>query len=113
MRLAIAAAVRRTLALIQLRNLLLPHLVGVVLDLTGMRSLFVSRVFLGVHFPGDIFVGSMIGSLGAVLVLLVAYPWIHNRLYKYQRLSDPTLGWVIIGSVRVPLASWYAARRVV
>ena len=47
--LAVAAAVRRTLALIQLRHLLFTQLVGVVLDLAGMGSLFVSRVFLGRH----------------------------------------------------------------
>jgi membrane-associated phospholipid phosphatase len=67
--------------------------------LLGLFTVFLcfTRVFLGVHFPADIFVGSMIGSIGALLVLLFAYPTIHNRLYKWQRKSDPKLGWAIIG----------------
>lgn len=67
--------------------------------LVGLFTVFLcfTRVFLGVHFPGDIFVGSMIGSLGGALVLVLAYPMIHNRLFKWQRLSSPTLGWVVLG----------------
>lgn len=44
MRLAVAAAVWRAFALVQLGGVLLAHLVGVVLHLAGVAGLFVMRV---------------------------------------------------------------------
>jgi membrane-associated phospholipid phosphatase len=83
--------------------------------LIGVFTIFLcfTRVFLGVHFPGDIFVGSMIGSIGALLVLLVAYPRLHNRLHTWQRLSDPRLGIAILvfaGLLIVGQFSWIAIK---
>lgn len=42
----------------------------------GLFTVFLcyTRVTIGVHFPGDIFVGSMVGSLGALGLLLWLYP---------------------------------------
>lgn len=67
--------------------------------LVGIFTVFLcfTRVFLGVHFPGDIFVGSMIGSIGAVAVLTIAYPIVHRRLHGLQRLSNPRLGYAVLG----------------
>jgi membrane-associated phospholipid phosphatase len=66
--------------------------------LIGVFTVFLcfTRVFLGVHFPADIFVGSMIGSMGGALVLWLAYPRIHNKLHTWQRLSNPKLGIAIL-----------------
>jgi membrane-associated phospholipid phosphatase len=66
--------------------------------LIGIFTVFLcfTRVFLGVHFPADIFIGSVIGSLGAVVVLLFGYPVLHNRLHKWQRISNPKLGMVVL-----------------
>ncbi|MEY3445125.1 MAG: hypothetical protein RLZZ519_3406 [Bacteroidota bacterium] len=77
--------------------------------LVGVFTVFLcfTRVFLGVHFPGDIFVGSMIGTIGGTLVLLLVYPWIHNRLYKWQRVSSPQLGWAIIGFAGLLIAGQF------
>ena len=44
MRLAVATAVRRALALVQLGRLFFADLVGVVFDLAALRRLFVLRV---------------------------------------------------------------------
>lgn len=39
-----------------------------------------SRVYLGVHYPGDLLVGGLVGALGAVLVY-----WLLCRFAHYQR----------------------------
>lgn len=39
-----------------------------------------TRVTLGVHFFGDILVGSMLGSLSGWVILAVAYPWIRTKM---------------------------------
>jgi undecaprenyl-diphosphatase len=66
--------------------------------LVGLFTVFLcfTRVFLGVHFPGDVFVGSVIGTVGALLVLLIAYPLVHNRLHHLQRLSTPFYGRIVL-----------------
>jgi undecaprenyl-diphosphatase len=56
-----------------------------------------TRVFIGAHFPGDILVGSIIGSLGAMAVLVLVYPRLHNRLHSIERLSNPKLGYLAMG----------------
>ncbi len=67
--------------------------------LVGLLTVFLclTRVLIGAHFPGDIFVGSMIGSLGALLVLLFVYPRLHNRLASWTRISNPTVGYLAMG----------------
>jgi undecaprenyl-diphosphatase len=42
-----------------------------------------TRVVLGVHFPGDIFVGSLIGSFGSLLLLFWLYPVLHRFEMKW------------------------------
>lgn len=49
MRLAVAAAFGRALALIQLRGLFVAHLVGVVFNLASVGFLFVARILLVRH----------------------------------------------------------------
>jgi membrane-associated phospholipid phosphatase len=81
----------------------LPWLVGL---LTGFLCL--TRVLVGAHFPGDILVGSMIGSLGALAVLILVYPRVHNRLHGMQRLSHPTLGYVAMGFAALLIVGQFA-----
>ncbi len=81
----------------------LPWLVGL---LTAFLAL--TRVFIGAHFPGDILVGSIIGSLGAVLVLVVVYPRIHNQLYRWQRISSPQLGYFAMGFAALLILGQFA-----
>lgn len=40
-----------------------------------------SRIYVGVHYPGDVFCGAVLGSLVGVLVAAI-YKWIRNRLHR-------------------------------
>jgi len=55
--------------------------------LVGIFTIFLcyTRVTLGVHFPADIFVGSIVGSFGGFLVLMAFYP----RLRRWHSGVDP------------------------
>lgn len=50
----------------------------------GLFTIFLcyTRVTIGVHFPGDIFVGSMVGAIGAFTLLLFLYPWIGRLIER-------------------------------
>ncbi|MEG1616944.1 MAG: phosphatase PAP2 family protein [Bacteroidales bacterium] len=48
-----------------------------------------SRLYLGVHFPGDVLVGGMIGVIVAYL-LYQLYDVMHRMLFERFRLSRPT-----------------------
>lgn len=67
--------------------------------LVGLFTVFlcVTRVIVGAHFPGDIFIGSIIGSVGALLVLVVAYPIVRRRIVGWQGRSNATLGYAVMG----------------
>ena len=39
-----------------------------------------TRVILGVHFPADIFVGSVVGSVGGAFLLFLAYPRLKAKI---------------------------------
>jgi len=41
-----------------------------------------TRVVLGVHFPGDIFIGSLIGSAGAMLIIRFVLPFVELKMNK-------------------------------
>ena len=43
-----------------------------------------TRVIIGVHFPGDIFVGSMIGSVGGLVLLHYLTPFFRKRLSRFE-----------------------------
>ena len=61
-----------------------------------------TRVTIGVHFPGDIFVGSIVGSVGAFLILLYLYPrlkrWVEKRNPdKWAKATPYVLGFAVVG----------------
>ncbi len=50
-----------------------------------------SRIYLGVHYPGDILCGALVGLLGATIVW-----FIYRRLTKQEALSEVRQWWVPI-----------------
>ena len=46
-----------------------------------------SRIYLGVHFPGDVLCGMLVGIVVALLVFRL-YEWLRHRLYVARRLSS-------------------------
>lgn len=65
------------------RSFWLPFLCGLL-----AASVAFSRVYIGVHFPGDILMGSFIGLSVAMLVLAIIYP----RFQKELELAGPPQG---------------------
>lgn len=72
----------------------------------GLFTIFLcyTRVTIGVHFPGDIFVGSIIGSVGAFLLLLYLYPRMSRLVHegnkeKWKKATPYVLGIAIIGLI--------------
>ena len=64
----------------------------------GLFTVFLcfTRVVIGVHFPADIFVGSMIGSIGATAFLWFLYPVLHPRLDRLRHGRAPAISWAIV-----------------
>lgn len=56
-----------------------------------------TRIYVGVHFPGDVLAGTLIGVIGAWLLSLTVYPRIQNWV---DRLSIPAIkklnNWLLI-----------------
>ena len=51
----------------------------------------VSRVALGVHYPGDVLAGAFVGTVAALLVLGPGRPWVIRATALLSRVSDPVL----------------------
>jgi undecaprenyl-diphosphatase len=66
--------------------------------LVGMFTVFVgfTRVIIGVHFPGDVFVGSIIGSVGGLLVLHWLYPFLAQRLQGLRRAQHGRVALLVL-----------------
>ena len=77
--------------------------------LVGLLTVFIclTRVFIGAHFPGDVLVGSIIGSLGAFAVLTIVYPRVRNRLLGMKQLSNPALGYLALGFALLVIAGQF------
>jgi len=74
--------------------------------LVGIFTIFLcyTRVTLGVHFPGDIFVGSMIGSLGAFGMLKQVYPRFQHLVERkgharWMKATPYVFGFAVIGLI--------------
>ena len=76
----------------------LKWLMSLVIILIGL-----SRVYLGVHFVGDVVVGWLIGA-----VLLVGFLWLEPRILRWwQRLRLSTqLFWVVLSSGLILVLGW-------
>jgi undecaprenyl-diphosphatase len=49
----------------------------------------VGRVFIGAHYPADVFAGCLVGLGAALLVVRVAKPLIERLVRVVERLTDP------------------------
>jgi membrane-associated phospholipid phosphatase len=67
--------------------------------LVGLFTVFLcfSRVVIGVHFPADIFVGSMIGSIGGTLILLFLYPKMQIWMGKMRGRRFSLVSALVVG----------------
>ena len=65
-----------------------------------------SRIYLGVHFPGDVLVGSVLGFLLGYLIYLL-YEAIHNYMFvtfKFKTAAIPyksQMPWIVLGTLYV------------
>lgn len=75
-----------------MRHKLLPLLVGFF-----AVFLCFTRVVIGVHFPADIFVGSMLGTIGASLFLLFLYPRMQIWLAKLKSDRFSLISSIVVG----------------
>lgn len=57
--------------------------------LVGLFTILVawSRVIIGVHFPGDVFVGTMIGTFGSWALLVFLYPRIERQFGRVRKVQ--------------------------
>jgi len=65
----------------------------------GLFSVFIgfTRVIIGVHFPGDVFIGSLIGSVGALACLVYIYPWLRRGLNHRRAMNHEKVGRLVVG----------------
>ena len=64
--------------------------------LAAATAIGVSRVLLGLHYPGDIAAGALIGLVSALLVTTLGRPYVETGVRWLSRLSDP----VVAGATR-------------
>lgn len=57
-----------------------------------------SRAYLGVHYPGDLFVGCLVGMSGAAIVYLLLVKCCHYRPAASLRYSNVPI-WVLLATV--------------
>jgi undecaprenyl-diphosphatase len=74
---------------------------SVLLLVLGLRSLpvllaavalAVSRVLVGIHYPGDVVAGALLGTAAAVVVVLLARRWVPSATEAHQRHQPDELG---------------------
>jgi len=63
--------------------------------LAAATSIALGRVFVGVHYPGDVLAGAAIGALAALLVVWLAWNRFEPIVRLLERISDPIVrpGW--------------------
>ena len=70
--------------------------------LAAATAIGVSRVLLGLHYPGDVAAGALIGFLSALVVTTLGRPYVETGVRWLSRVSDP----VVAGTTR-----WIATTR--
>ena len=68
--------------------------------LVAATLIALSRVALGLHYPGDVLAGLLVGWAAATLVVGVGRPWISRGVTALSRVSDPLLSpiWERLGA---------------
>lgn len=68
-----------------------------------------SRIYLGVHYPGDILCGALVGSVIGVAIYLI-YSYVHRKIeYSSVRITaNYTRSGYLVSDVRVMVAAIYA-----
>jgi undecaprenyl-diphosphatase len=68
-----------------------------------------SRIYLGVHYPGDILCGALVGSAIGVVMYLI-YSYVHRKIeYSSRRITaNYTSSGYLVSDVRVMVAAIYA-----
>jgi undecaprenyl-diphosphatase len=64
---------------------------GGFLFLAAATLIGISRIALGLHYPGDVLAGMLVGLGAATLVTQLGRPWIVRLVVILSRLSDPLL----------------------
>lgn len=74
--------------------------------IVGIFTIFLcyTRVTIGVHFPGDIFIGSVVGTVGAFVLLLFLYPRMKKLIHpgnedKWRKATPIVFVIAIIGLI--------------
>ncbi len=77
--------------------------------LVGLFTVFVgfTRVIIGVHFPGDVFAGSIIGSVGGLLILHWLYPVLAQRLHRLRRAQSGRVALAVMVAAVVVIAAQF------
>ena len=61
------------------------------LFLVAATLIGLSRIALGMHYPGDILAGMLVGLASALLVTRAGRPWIARLVVLVSRVTDPLL----------------------
>lgn len=74
--------------------------------LIGVLTVFLcyTRVTLGVHFPADIFIGSVLGSIGSFFILKLIYPpfqrLVGRKVHaKWMKATPYVLGFISVAAI--------------
>jgi undecaprenyl-diphosphatase len=62
------------------------------LFIVGAIAIGLSRIFLGLHYPGDVAAGAGVGFGSALLVTTAGRPYVEWSARQASRLSDPLVG---------------------
>jgi len=78
-----------------------------VLFLLGAVAVGLSRIFLGLHYPGDVAAGAAVGFASALIVTKLGRPYVEFAVRLLSRLTDP----VVAAATRPFAAARRSARR--
>lgn len=73
--------------------------------LAALTSILItySRIYLGVHFPGDV----LAGCLSGILITLLIIPFIHNRLSRINYSQTFRITLTIVATLLLVAGTWF------